>query len=307
MEYYNYYNLQDYLSKNLIKGGDQYIRWVKNIIDIKTSMFSYDNLPEGLTSEIIETALMFNNFLCFYNHPTLGVVLCRYLYGGDFDIYWKPIRVNLLSLSGKPIAYGVPYQDIILCRDNRMDIIPFVTLSGWIDKIMEMENTMGILVKLVRFPTIMSGTKEQVQTLKNVLKKNADCEGFLVADKGFKDHLEQFNINLPCMPNDMEELMEKYEHKAYESMGIYDPEEKKERLISNEVNSTNDYTDFVYEDMLYQRQQFVNEVNERYGTSIVLRESYVENMEQEYELEKKAPQNANDSKEGEKDNGNQSR
>lgn len=53
--------------------------------------------------------------------------------------------------------------------------------------------------------------------------------------------------------------------------------------------------------MLYERQRFVNEVNERFGTSIVLRESYVENMEQEYDLERKAPQNATDSKEGGKD------
>lgn len=299
-KYYNYYNLQDYLSKNLIKGGDQYVRWLKNIIDIKTSMFSYEGLPDGLTSEIIETALMFNNFLCFYKHPTLGIVLCRYLYGGDFDIYWKPVKVNLLSLSGKPIAYDVPYKDIVLARDNRMDIIPFVTLNGWIDKITEMEDTMGILVRLVRFPTIMTGSKEQMAMLQQVLRKNANCEGFMIADKGFKDSLEQFNINLPCMPMDMEQLMEKYEHKAYESMGIYDPEEKKERLISNEVSSTNDYTDFVYEDMLYQRQSFVNEVNERYGTSIILKESYVENMEQEYDLERKAPEN---DKEGGNENG----
>ena len=46
---YNYYNLEDYLRKNLIDPNEAYLRWVKDIINTKVSMFEYENLPDGLT------------------------------------------------------------------------------------------------------------------------------------------------------------------------------------------------------------------------------------------------------------------
>lgn len=280
----NYYNLEDYLKKNIADCSDEYLRWAKDIINTKVSMFDYEGLPDGLTSEIVETALMFNNFLCLYKSESLGIVLCRYAFGGEFDMYWKPISVNLLTLSGKPIAFNVPYADIIPFRDNRMDIIPFITLSGYISKIIEQEKTLGILVKLVRFPTILTGSKEQMTMLKSLLKKNADCDGFTIADKGFKDHIEQFPIQLPCKLDEAYELMDKYKSMALASMGIYSAKEKAERLISSEVSSQNDYTDFIYNGMTTEREAAIKEANRRWGTSMKLRESYVENIKDEQEL-----------------------
>lgn len=284
MKYQNYYNLDDYLKKNLVGDNKGYLRWLKDIINTKESMFSYDSLPEGLTSEIMETSLMFNNFLCLWNSPVLGTILCRYMYGGDFDIYWKPVKVNLLSISGKPIAYDVPYEDIVLVKDNRMDIIPFITLSGWIEKIMEEEKTLDVLVRLVRFPTILTGTREQTQELKTLLKKNIDCEGFVLGDKGFKDHLEQFPIQLPAKLQEVYFLMDKYKTMALASMGIAGVQEKSERLVKEEVNTSNDYTDFVYEGMYNERKLFVETANKKFGTNIVLRETYVENRKEEQDL-----------------------
>lgn len=284
MECFNYYNLEDYLKKNLVGDSTAYLRWVKDIINTKESMFSYENLPEGLTSEIMETSLMFNNFLCFWKSPVLGLVLCRYMYGGDFDIYWKPVKVNLLSISGKPIAYDVPYEDIVLAKDNRMDIIPFLTLSGWISKIMEEEKTLDILVRLVRFPTILTGTREQMQELKALLKKNINCEGFALADKGFKDHIEQYPIQLPAKLQEVYFLMDKYKTMALASIGISGVQEKSERLVKEEVNTSNDFTNFVYEGMYNERKSFVEEANKKFGTSIVLKETYVENEMEEQDL-----------------------
>lgn len=284
MNTFNYYNLEDYLKKNLVDSSDEYLRWVKDIINTKVTMFEYDGLPDGLTSEIIETALMFNNFLCFYKSDSLGLVLCRYRDCGEFDMYWKPMRVDLMTLSGKPIAYNVAYKDIVPIRDNRMDIIPFITLNGYINKIIEQEKTLGILVKLVRFPTILTGSKEQMQMLKALLKKNADCDGFVLADKGFKDHMEQFPIQLPCKLSEAYEIMEKYKAMALASIGIYSVDEKRERIVTSEVQANNDYVDFVYQGMVNERRNALEEVNKRWGYSLGMRETYVINQEEEQDL-----------------------
>ena len=283
--YYNYMNLRSYMTQLGINYDEDYFRWVKDLMNTKVSMFEYENLPDGLTSEILERALLFNNFLCFYKSPALNkLVLCRWLYSGKYDLYWYPTHVNLLSLTGQTIAENVPFEDIILVRDNKMDIIPFLTLNAWINKIIELEKTLNIVVKLIRFPTILTGDKEESIQLNKLLKDNADCKGFIVGRKGWKDKLEQFDINIPCKPMEIYELLDKYKDMALSSIGIYSVDEKRERIVTSEVEAQNDFVDFVYEGMVIARQNFVNELNERYGYSIKVVETYDMNKKAEMKL-----------------------
>ena len=286
--YYNYNNLRAYIDKLGIQCPDDYFRWFKDVVGTKVTMFYYDNLPGTLTSEITENALMFNNFLCLWYDKGLGqVILCRYRFGGTYDIYWKPVTVDLLSLSGKSLAIGVPYEDIVIVRDNPSDIIPFVTLNSWLNKILDKEKTLDILMRLVRMPTILVGDKEQAGMLKQLMKKTYEYDGFAIGSKNFKSHVEQFDIRMPVQLSDVYELIEKYKNLALNSMGIYGVDEKRERIVTSEVMANNDFTDFIYTGMYRERQRWVKEANEKWGLNIILHETYVDNQEDDIDITKR--------------------
>lgn len=312
--FYNIMNLDSCFKQLGITGSPQYLRWVKDIINTKCTMFRYKNLPEGLTTEIIERALLFNNHLCWYNSTKLGgLILCKYRPGSTFDLYYKPVTVDLLTISGQPVAFGVPYEDIVLARDNTMDIIPFVTLNSYLEKIVELEKTLDILTRLVRFPTILTGDKKQTAMLQQVLKKNANCEGFIIGSKEFSQHLEQFDIKLPCSLAEVYDMLNQYKKLALGSIGIYSSDEKRERLITAEIQATNDFTDFVYAGMVEERKLFLRLINERFGSKIELEETYILNKKDDIKLtaletkaveeEKAKAQNLIENKGG-NDNGN---
>ena len=285
--YYNYNNLPSYLEAKGIAMPDDWLRWFKDVVGTKISMFEYDRLPGSLTSQITETALMYNNFLCMWKSDAFGVVLCRYRFGGEYDLYWKPVKVNLLTLSGQPLAFDVPYEDIVPVRDNPSDIIPFVTLNGWVNKILDIERTMTILIRTVRLPTILVGDKEQAGMLKELMKKTYAYDGFAVGSKNFKSHVEQFDIKLPVDLETLYDLMQKYKNLALNSIGIYGADEKRERLITAEIQATNDFTDFIYAGMLHERKRWIKECNEKFGTDIAIRETYVENQLDDLDIKSK--------------------
>lgn len=284
-QYYNYMNLREYMQKLGIVAPDDWLRWFKDLAVTKITQFYYDDLPDKLTSEITETALMYNNHLCLAEVEGLGVILCRYIFGSTFDLYWKPERVDLLTLSGKTVATDVAYEDIVIVRDNPSDIIPFITLRGWLDKILDKERTLDILIQWVRLPTMLVGDKEQSTALKEIMKKVMNYDGFAAGIKGFKNHVEQFNVTLPCKLEEVSHLIEKYKNMALNSIGIYGADEKQERLLVSEVQATNDYTDFVYAGMYNERLRWVNEANEKFGLNIKLHETYVDN--EKYDIENK--------------------
>lgn len=282
--YYNYNNLETYLNKLGIYYDKDYMRWVKDIINTKISMFQYDDLPDELTTEILEKALMFRNFLCFADIKGLGVRLCIWRTGDIWSDYLKPISVDLMALNGKPLAYNIPYDDIVLVRDNLMDIIPFLTLNSWIEKIMEKEKTLDSIYNWISLPTILAGDKEQAGTLKQLMKKASKREPFVIASKNFKDHIEQFDLRLPTTISEVYDILKKYRGLALASMGIYGVDEKRERIVTAEIQSANDYVDFVYQGMYNERKRFVEECNSKFGTTIKLHETYVENQKDNLEI-----------------------
>lgn len=285
--YYNYNNLENYLSKMGICYEGRYLRWVKDIINTCIIMFRYDGTPGKLTSEIMERALMFNNFLCGWRSPAGEFYICRYRFGSVFDEYWKPVFVDLMTLSGKPLAYHIKYEDVVPFRDNPMDIIPFLTLNSYIEAIISKEKTLDSIFDWISLPAVFAGDATQAQTLKTMIKKSTNREPFVVASKNFKDHLEQFDLRLPVELEDVYDIMKKYRAMAMASMGIYQVDEKRERIVTSEIQAQNDYVDFVYTGKLNERKRFVEECNRKFGLNMKLIEVYVENQDDNIEINRR--------------------
>ena len=287
-QYFDLMNLEHCFSACGVHYDPSYLRWVKDIIITKISMFRYEGLKEyGIKDGLVERALMFRSHLCGYLDKTLGFVICYWRQGSDFDLYYQPKRVELMSFFGKVIAQNVDFDDIVLLRDNPLDLIPFLTLNNWIEKCMEKEKTLESIFDWLSMPLMLTGDKSQVATFKNVFKKAKAREPFMATSKGFSDHLEAFNINLPAELEDILKIIKYYKAMAVQSMGIYQADDKRERMITGEVEAANDYVDFVYTGMYEERKHFVDNCNEKFGTNIKLVETYVANQNDSIALAKK--------------------
>lgn len=282
-EYYQLVNLNDTLSQALLKNGvPQGIHYLKDIASVKVSMFKYkgiENIP-NLTSEILETIILFNNFLCFYNHPALGIILCRWITTAPFNEYLRPKFVNLIAINGMSIATNVPYEDIILVRDNSMDIIPFITMIEYIRKVEKCDTAVFKALNVATLPLLVAGTKKLANQLNIIAKKLDAPEAFIVGDDQLLDQIKAFDIDVKVNPLDIYELKTKYKNECIASLGIYTIEQKKERKIVSEVSSQNEYTDSIYMDMRNVRKKFVEDLNSKFGLSIELVETKREIAEQ---------------------------
>lgn len=264
--YYDFMNLNHAVSKALVDGKLPYeIHYVKDIMSTSISMFKYENIERipNLTSQILEIAIMFSNFLCTYKHPALGWVLCRYVCNSVFNEYLRPKTVNLIALNGQSLATDVPYSDIVLFRDNSMDIIPFICINEYIAKIHRVEQTVFKTLAIASLPIAIVANKKMANQLKQVAKNLGNSDPFITGDDSLLDIVKGFNIDVPVSPLDIYELKQKYRNECLSSMGIYSVEEKRERIVTQELVNQNDYTDFVYQDKKMERQRWVDEMNKR--------------------------------------------
>lgn len=275
-QYYAWMNLNDVLNQALIKNGlVAQIHYLKDVASVKVGMFKYKGIEEipNLTSEILESIILFNNFLCFYNSPVIGLVLCRWISNNIFNEYLRPKTVNLIALNGETIATNVPYEDIILVRDNSMDIIPFIPMVEYIRKIEECDTATFRALKVATLPLVIAGNKRLAKSFNETARKLGASDAFIAGDDMLNEIVKAFDIDVKINPLDIYELKTKYKNECIASLGIYTVEQKKERKIVSEVASQNEYTDSIYMDAKTNRQYFVDELNKRFGTHIELVET----------------------------------
>ena len=287
MDFYNFFNINSYLDQMKLKGWTQDIRYIKDYVNTKISMFSYKNLPNGLTSKIIETALCFNNNLCFYKRAIdKEPILCRYLPLGTFDYYWRPTEVQVMALNGKMLAEKVKFEDIILVRDNTMDIIPFITLTEYISKIKLIETTLMKNIRQARMPSFFTGKKELVATFNKIIEKCEKDDIFAIVDKDtMSEAFKQFELHFPIESEQLIEIMKNYMNWINNSMGIYSgASQKRERLLVGEVSSQNDYSDNIYQDEKNNRVEWIEQLNSKYNYNVELVESYKEYTEEKIKM-----------------------
>ena len=262
--YYDFMNMNSALSQALIKQGYlSQLHYIKDFASLKVSAFKYKNIEKipNLTSEILECAIMFSYCLCFYKSPAIGWVLCKYVPDNVWNEYQRPITVNLIAFNGKSIATNVPYEDIILAKDNSMDVIPFVCMVEYINKLDAIDTAVLRMCNVASLPLVITGNKRATNNANNTAKKLYGKEMFIIGDDTITDTVKSFNIDLPADPLDIYELKTKYRNELLASLGIYSVEEKKERKIVSEVASQNNYVDGIYQDMLTQRQRLVEQLN----------------------------------------------
>lgn len=275
MEYYEFMNLNSALSQKLIKEGYiNGIHYLKDIASVKVGMFKYKGIEKipNLTSEILESIILFNNFLCFYNHPQLGIILCRYRMSSEFNEYLRPVYVDLLTIKGDCIATMVPYKDIILVRDNSLDVIPFLPMIEYIRKIEACDTAVFKALTVATLPLVLVGNKKVANSLQQTAKKLGSPENFIAGDDTILDALKAFDIDVKVNPLDIYELKTKYKNECVASLGIYTVEQKKERKIVSEVASQNEYTDSIYMDAKTMREQMVENLR-KWGVDLELVET----------------------------------
>ena len=250
---------------------------IKNIICTAISMARYEDIDQticpGLTSDIIETALMFKNNLCFAKVATLGWYLCNYVEQGDEDPYNHSDKVDVKTLNGQYVG-EYDYDDIIILKDNALDIPVFLTLWEYIDKLQYIESVEQKVLQNCTLPLALIGNKKQANQLKAVAQQLGVTTPYIIGDDTILDQVRSFDINVPISPLDIYDLRRKWHNEALSSIGIYSVEEKRERIVTQELVNQNDYTDFVYSARMNYRRDAINELNKRSGGHIKFVEMY---------------------------------
>lgn len=162
-----------------------------------------------------------------------------------YNIYDYPIQVNLIQTRGAkfiPTRAMVVDKDVVIGYAQKSKKPVEAIVNYYIEKIVDVELTMRSQLKAMKTPWLISCDSENESKLKRLFEKINNDEVVLYVSADEVQALSVLNTNTPYHLTNLYGLYKSYHDELKTFLGINNTgtTEKKEHLITSEVNANNE-------------------------------------------------------------------
>lgn len=251
------------------------MRTYVNIVDrlqlIATSIFTWKNLDDVAgtgASRFLEQVLFVYGRACFVKDDTKGYMALKVNPSAKINIYNLPTRVNAFSYEYNK---DYPFDDIVYIMNNELEMPTLDTALFYAWRLYEIERTTDVNINSQKTPIMLETDAKGLLTLKNVYMQYSGNMPIIYANKDFNlgSKVNSINTQAPYITDKLDIHKEKVMNEYLEFLGInYSGSEKKERLLTEEIQS-NKTSSFYNLNMFYKtRKKAVQDINKKYGLNI---------------------------------------
>lgn len=237
------------------------------------SMFEWENLPDTIPKKELEKQLQINGY-SFITEIKGKLYAVTGGLGGEQDEYGNhtQIIVNNVALDFNE-TLDIKKDGVLIFNDDmEMGLIPLFT--RYFSQIVENDINLSMLGISSRSPVLLTASDTKTkQSLELFLKKLVDGELSIVGENAIFDGVKALNLNgnNTATFNALIEYNQYLKGSLYNEIGINaNSVMKRERLSSEEVKANDDTLfPFIY-NMLANRLQAVERLNEKYNLSLAV-------------------------------------
>ena len=275
--------------------------FMKKFEIIALNLFSWENLPPTIEERYIEKALFDKGLVCLVDDKNFGEIVVGCSYSQNMNIWGEPTEVitsgynyiKTFSIENTINTTYTRYNDdneintAIVCQNNDLALSTREILEYYVNKLVEVELSTFTNVYLQKFPFLINTTKDNEMTMKTLISKVDKGSPYIMYNKKIADlttAVDVFNLNVPFVADKLLQYRFETEREIYTLFGFNNNFEKKERLLTDEINVNNDFINCNIDSMFKKRKQFAELMNAKYGWNVKVTKRYeikeeVENIE----------------------------
>lgn len=272
----------------------QWIDMFSRLTSIVLNQFKWEGLPPTCDPYFFETSLLFRGDACFiedkperflslpcvpmsgmsiyYSHPIYRAISLHYnepfmaLDEHNIEMYeW------MLKTAGSDES--APKRGVV-CKDNLMGYSIIATIEIYTDKLVDAARTIDVVSKQLKIPSIIETTPETKVAVQTALQDiNENTIAVYAGQKIAQQLRETKSIPVGVNPSMLTAAWDHFNNTLsafYTAVGInnLNTADKKERLLTDEVNSNNDAIQQNLGYRLEMRKQFCRDMKAVFGLDI---------------------------------------
>ena len=214
-----------------------YLQYYNRLLELAINMYEWKNLPDSVDERFLEITLFSDGMAVFFRDDVLGELCLQCMIGGELDVYRIPIERTAYATNGYQARLNS--QNSVIIFNNYTHTNSMLDVEMYARRLYEIERTIDVNVKAQKTPVIVRATENQRLTMKNLYMQYDGNEPFIFGDNNLDmDAIKVLPTNAPYVADKLNILKRQIWNEALTYLGIENSNtEKKERLVSDEVNS----------------------------------------------------------------------
>lgn len=266
------YELMSYQSVSKQLNNRVFTNYYYRLMLIAKALFKWENLPNNINEKWIENYLYSEGGCIFFKDDNLGFIVTKYSTSGKLNLYNEPTKVQ---------AYATDYittehennVDCVIIRNNDESIPTFPTIQIYAHDLTNIKRTIDINVEGQKMPYVILCSDKQRLTFKNLMNQRKDNEPVIYADKSLDlSEIKVIETKVPIVFDKLQTQKLNIWNECLTALGINNANtEKRERLITNEVEANNEVIEICSDVMLKAREEACKRINEMFNLNISVR------------------------------------
>lgn len=256
--------------------------YIRVFSEMCMNRFQWHNLPESLNERYLEKVLFSAGLVCFYKHSPTDVHLAlRGTPGGERNMYDEP--TSYIIQGGTVIREVKPASEVVPIWTNFMRMPDIDIVMLYAAKLAEIDTTIQINTRNMRNSRIIIAEEDQLLTYENINRQyDEGVMSIKVNDTVDTDNIKVMDLSadprsLPALQTAKKDLW----NEALTLLGVNNNagEDKKERLVSDEVDANEDEVLVYRSTSLKSRKLACKQINKKFrmpdGKKLKIDVSYV--------------------------------
>ena len=251
--------------------NETYIDYLDRLKLLATSLFTWKGLDEVAgkgASRFLELALYDFGRACFIKDDELGYMALRVNPSDTLNVYQLPTKVQAWSIGYQK---QFDFDEVVYIMNNELQIPTARTINQFAYRLYETERTIDVNLIAQKTPVLIEGDTKTILTLKNVYMQYSGNTPFIFGNKQFdiSNKLNVLNTNAPYLIDKLELHKHEIWNEMLTYLGIDNANtDKKERLITDEVESNNEVINYYLNCFYKTRKSACDEINKKFGLNI---------------------------------------
>ena len=264
-------------SESMLKNELMYYEYRDQLTELATTMFEWNGLPDTIDKRYLEMILFFNGQAVFFEDEVLGYLTLKSVNNGNFNVYGIP---NNRRAYGENNGYHktLTSEDSVLIYNNYLHTNSVRTVEIYAHRLWNLDRTIDVNTNAQKTPILLRCREQQKLTLENVYKEYDGNAPVIYAYKSFDPNdMQVLTTGAPYISDKIYTLKTQIVNEFLTPMGISNTNyQKRERLISEEVQRSQGATIASRYSRLEMRRQACEQINKMFNlnVSVDYREDY---------------------------------
>ena len=258
-------------AKSAIINKNTYVMFYERLKELAINSFEWLNVPETIDTRFLELTLFENGVSVFFRDEIIGYLALQCAIGGMINIYNIPTAPRAYAANGYNAQLTLKNSVLIWNNYNHTNCL--LEIQEYARRLYEIQRAIDVNVTAQKTPILIQCSENQRLTLKNIYKQYDGNEPFIFGDKNFlPDSIKVLNTNAPYVADKLQILKRQVWNEALTFLGIENSNtEKKERLVSDEVNTNLGAVHAQRMARLNSRKDACKQINKMFGLNIDVR------------------------------------